>query len=63
MQYIYYKYIMYFDNIEYFNEFRIIEGDNLYINRLNDFIKVNNFDHDKPEPDIKHLEYCGYNII
>jgi len=42
IDYIYRKFIKSLDNIELFNEFKIIIGDNLYLNRLNDYLSANN---------------------
>jgi len=41
IDYIYRNFIKTIDNIELFNEFRIIIGKKLYLNRLNDYLKAN----------------------
>jgi len=49
--FIYSSYIKSFDNIEMFNEFKIINGNKLYLNRLINYAKLNNY----PAPDWKKL--------
>jgi len=50
IQYIYEDYIKTLSNIELFNEFKIIDGDILYMNRLLSYAKINNY----PIPDTWH---------
>jgi len=46
ISYIYRNFIKSVDNIELFNEFKIIIGDNLYANRLNAYMSTNNIEND-----------------
>jgi len=57
IEYIYKTYIKIIDNIEHFNEFRIIEDDILYLRRLENYASINNY----PLPDINKLN--DYKII
>jgi len=52
LQYIYLNYIKNTDNIELFNEYRIIEGNILYLNRFITYIEHKGF----KEPDMKKLK-------
>jgi len=57
ISFIYVSYIKSFDNIELFNEFKIIEGNKLYMKRLIHYTELNNY----PTPDFKELN--GYIIL
>jgi len=52
IDYIYTNYIKSIDNIELFNDYRIIEGNNLYLNRFNNYAKINGY----REPDKLYLK-------
>jgi len=56
---LYTDYIIKPDNIELFNEYRIIEGDKIYLKRLMNYIRINKYS----EPNISSLETKGYKII
>jgi len=59
IEYLYYEYIRKSHNIELFNEYQIVKGDKLYLKRLMDYIKMNDY----AEPNIKHLKELGYIIV
>jgi len=56
---LYVNYIKCMDNIEYFNEYRIVENNKIYLKRLMDFIKINDY----AEAPISVLKIKGYEII
>jgi len=60
--YIYRNYIKYIYNIELFNEYRIIEGDTLYLNRLKDYAKLNNY-HKVDIEELDDYEQLNHYII
>jgi len=60
IHYIYYKYIQNFNNIELFNEFKIINGNTINVKRLNDYININNYNH---KLNVSLLSQVGYELI
>jgi len=59
IEYLYNNYIKSIDNIELFNEFKIINGKSINIKRLNNYIDLNNYN----EVDKNELIKIGYNVI
>jgi len=59
IEYIYNIYIKSIDNIELFNDFKIIKGENIIFSRLNDYMKLNKYS----EFDKYTLIKLGYKII
>jgi len=60
VNYFYYSYIDEFDNIELFNEFKILDNNIVYLNRLRAYFKMNNIDGSKLN--FERLERLGYII-
>jgi len=60
IHYIYKNYIKSPDNIELFNELKIIDGNNINIKRLNNYINANNHN---PIVDVSLLVRVGYKLI
>jgi len=58
IEYIYDDYIKNIDNIESFNDFRIISGDNINMKRFLNYCNINGY----PEPNIELLKRVGYII-
>jgi len=60
--FIYECYIENLSSIEHFNEFRIIDGNDLYLNRLNNYASMNNYTVLTSETAMSHLAMLGYNV-
>jgi len=60
--YIYNNYIKSIENIELFNDYRIIEGNTLYLKRLNGYLSTNKYYPVESTSIIRHFKQSGYII-